>query len=165
MPASSSFSFAQAMCHNKQMSSTNLNNICIADEWQGSEASLSHQPHPQPIYTHPGTTSIPSMTPGYPTIMPIVPPPPDIQPIIDKLANYVAKNGPDFENIIKAKNDPRFTFVHPWNEHHKYYQYKKQLCIDDIETERRAAAAKGTLDLIIRNLNCYLKNITGKNEN
>lgn len=85
---------------------------------------------------------------GHPAMMqvaaPIVPPPPDVQPVIDKLANYVAKNGHDFENIIKAKNDPRFTFVHPWNEHHRYYLYKKQLCVDQVERETRAAAlAKG----------------------
>ena len=56
----------------------------------------------------------------------IIPPPPDLQPIVDKLANYVAKNGPDFESIIKAKNDPRFEFLNPWNSHYSYYQLKKQ---------------------------------------
>lgn len=56
----------------------------------------------------------------------IIPPPPDLQPIVDKLANYVAKNGPDFESIIKAKSDPRFEFLNPWNSHYSYYQFKKQ---------------------------------------
>lgn len=37
----------------------------------------------------------------------IIPPPPDIQPVIDKLAEYVARNGVKFESSVRAKNDPR----------------------------------------------------------
>lgn len=37
----------------------------------------------------------------------IIPPPPDIQPVIDKLAEYVARNGVKFEASVRAKNDPR----------------------------------------------------------
>lgn len=37
----------------------------------------------------------------------IIPPPPDIQPVIDKLAEYVARNGLKFEASVRAKNDPR----------------------------------------------------------
>ena len=37
----------------------------------------------------------------------IIPPPPDIQPVIDKLAEYVARNGVKFETSVRAKNDPR----------------------------------------------------------
>lgn len=32
-----------------------------------------------------------------------MPPPPDVQPIVDKMAEYVAKNGADFEESIRAK--------------------------------------------------------------
>jgi len=125
----------------------------IAGEWPGNEILLQAQP----AYDHQVTKSSASIihggpiVTGHPAMMqvvattPIVPPPPDIQPIIDKLANYVAKNGHDFENTIKAKNDPRFSFVHPWNGHHRYYLYKKQLCVEQIERERRTAAiVKGT---------------------
>lgn len=38
---------------------------------------------------------------------PIIPPPPDLKPICDKLAKYVARNGKQFEENIRAKNDPR----------------------------------------------------------
>ena len=38
---------------------------------------------------------------------PIIPPPPDLKPICDKLAEYVARNGKQFEENIRAKNDPR----------------------------------------------------------
>ena len=37
----------------------------------------------------------------------ISPPPPDIQPVIDKLAEYVARNGLKFETSVRAKNDQR----------------------------------------------------------
>lgn len=42
-----------------------------------------------------------------PTAPAIIPPPPDIQPVIDKLAEYVARNGLKFEASVRAKNDPR----------------------------------------------------------
>lgn len=37
----------------------------------------------------------------------IIPPPPDIQPVIDKLAEYVTRNGLKFEASVRAKKDPR----------------------------------------------------------
>uniref|UniRef100_K1P9A5 Splicing factor, arginine/serine-rich 8 n=1 Tax=Magallana gigas TaxID=29159 RepID=K1P9A5_MAGGI len=46
----------------------------------------------------------------------IVPPPPDIQPVIDRMAMYVAKNGIEFEIVVKSKNDPRFQFLLPHHE-------------------------------------------------
>ena len=57
-----------------------------------------------------------------------VPPPPDIQPIIDKTAAYVAKNGPSFEKTVLEKHvgDPRFDFLSPWSRYHGYYQAKVQ---------------------------------------
>ncbi|KAK3710147.1 hypothetical protein QZH41_010543, partial [Actinostola sp. cb2023] len=131
----------------------------LEGEWPGNEILLQAQP----AYDHQVTKSSASIihggpiVTGHPAMMqvvattPIVPPPPDIQPIIDKLANYVAKNGHDFENTIKAKNDPRFSFVHPWNGHHRYYLYKKQLCVEQIERERRTAAiVKGPISFSIK---------------
>ena len=38
----------------------------------------------------------------------VMPPPPDVQPIIDKMAEYVAKNGKDFEDSIRAKGKAPF---------------------------------------------------------
>ena len=51
---------------------------------------------------------------------PIAPPPPDIQPIIDRMAMYVAKNGQEFEMVVKSRNDTRFQFL---NENHAYFPY------------------------------------------
>ena len=45
--------------------------------------------------------------------------------IIDKLANFVARNGPEFEHLTKQKqkDNPRFQFLFG-GEHYNYYQYK-----------------------------------------
>jgi len=45
--------------------------------------------------------------------------------IIDKLAQFVARNGPDFENMTKQKqkNNPRFAFLFG-GENYAYYAYK-----------------------------------------
>ncbi|KAL1253179.1 hypothetical protein QQF64_017872, partial [Cirrhinus molitorella] len=55
----------------------------------------------------------------------IIPPPPDIQPVIDKLAEYVARNGVKFESSVRAKNDPRFDFLQSWHQYNSYYEFKK----------------------------------------
>ncbi|XP_045922524.1 splicing factor, suppressor of white-apricot homolog isoform X3 [Micropterus dolomieu] len=55
----------------------------------------------------------------------IIPPPPDIQPVIDKLAAYVARNGLKFEASVRAKNDPRFDFLQSWHQYNTYYEFKK----------------------------------------
>ncbi|XP_066418014.1 splicing factor, suppressor of white-apricot homolog isoform X1 [Molothrus aeneus] len=83
----------------------------------------------------PGTTPPPppdaadSATASTSTIAPVVaiiPPPPDIQPVIDKLAEYVARNGVKFETSVRAKNDLRFEFLQPWHQYNAYYEFKKQ---------------------------------------
>ena len=59
----------------------------------------------------------------------IVPPPPDVQPVVDRMAMYVAKNGPEFEIVVKSKKDPRFEFLLSHHLHFAYYDFKKQLFI------------------------------------
>ncbi|PIO39901.1 hypothetical protein AB205_0216170 [Aquarana catesbeiana] len=59
-------------------------------------------------------------------VVAIIPPPPDIQPVIDKLAQYVARNGIKFETSVRAKNDSRFDFLQPWHQYNPYYEFKKQ---------------------------------------
>lgn len=54
-------------------------------------------------------------------------PPSDIQLIIDKMASYVAKNGRDFENIVRGKGDPRFSFLEPVHMYNPYYNQKVEL--------------------------------------
>ncbi|KZC11692.1 Protein suppressor of white apricot [Dufourea novaeangliae] len=51
-------------------------------------------------------------------------PPADVQIVIDKMASYVAKNGRDFEAIVKNKGDPRFNFLELSHQYHGYYAHK-----------------------------------------
>ncbi|CAI5797289.1 splicing factor, suppressor of white-apricot homolog isoform X1 [Podarcis lilfordi] len=71
----------------------------------------------------PATTT---STSTIPSVVTIIPPPPDIQPVIDKLAEYVARNGIKFETSVRAKNDLRFEFLQPWHQYNAYYEFKKQ---------------------------------------
>eukprot|EP00794_Sanderia_malayensis_P013807 gene13807-15252_t len=61
----------------------------------------------------------------------IVPPPPDLKPVVDKLANYVSRNGESFEEQIKKKRDPRFSFLAEDNIYYPYYLYRKQQKISE----------------------------------
>jgi hypothetical protein len=66
------------------------------------------------------------------------PPPPDVQPIADKTAEYVAKNGSDFGRtvILKHLDDRRFDFLHPWNQYHAYYKMKLKMAREEIEKNK-----------------------------
>jgi len=64
----------------------------------------------------------------------LVIPPPDIKRIVDKLAEYVARNGDDFEKGVRAnkQGDPDYGFLLPWHEYNSYYKdtaafYKSKL--------------------------------------
>ncbi|XP_050027269.2 splicing factor, suppressor of white-apricot homolog isoform X2 [Dermacentor andersoni] len=91
-------------------------------------------------YGAPEDCSVPPPPPGLePILLPsqavltgyAIPPPPDVQPIIDKMAVYVAKNGEDFETIVKSKGDKRFEFLLPDHEYHQYYLHKKQTYLSE----------------------------------
>lgn len=125
--------------------------LLLAEEWLDSTSSVPPLPPPPPPPAPPGIfvpssvemsgpVAPPPPPPGVSTVAlvseQIIPPPPDLQPIVDKLANYVAKNGPDFEEIIKAKNDPRFEFLNPWNSHYSYFQLKKQQAVEAARQQR-----------------------------
>lgn len=49
----------------------------------------------------------------------------ELRNIIDKLAKFVARNGPDFEQMtkIKQKGNDKFSFLFG-GEYFNYYQYK-----------------------------------------
>jgi len=65
----------------------------------------------------------------------IVPPPPDLKSVVDKLAEYVARNGEVFEEQIKHKNDPRFEFLSANNIYFPYYLYRKQQSIMKMQSD------------------------------
>lgn len=56
----------------------------------------------------------------------IIHPPPDIRNIVDKTAQFVAKNGPDFEKRIIANNagNVKFNFLNASDPYHAYYQHR-----------------------------------------
>ncbi|KAJ8780532.1 hypothetical protein J1605_011533 [Eschrichtius robustus] len=83
-------------------------------------------PPPSTAETSSGVTSTTITTSALASVAAIIPPPPDIQPVIDKLAEYVARNGLKFETSVRAKNDQRFEFLQPWHQYNAYYEFKKQ---------------------------------------
>eukprot|EP00262_Sarcandra_glabra_P011582 TRINITY_DN2813_c0_g1_i3.p1 TRINITY_DN2813_c0_g1~~TRINITY_DN2813_c0_g1_i3.p1 ORF type:complete len:813 (-),score=224.65 TRINITY_DN2813_c0_g1_i3:483-2921(-) len=56
----------------------------------------------------------------------IIHPPPDIRTIVDKTAQFVAKNGPEFEKRILANNtgNAKFNFLSGSDPYHAYYQHR-----------------------------------------
>ncbi|XP_071619138.1 splicing factor, suppressor of white-apricot homolog isoform X2 [Heliangelus exortis] len=83
-------------------------------------------PPPDTTESSSGLTSTTTSTSTITPVVAIIPPPPDIQPVIDKLAEYVARNGIKFETSVRAKNDLRFEFLQPWHQYNAYYEFKKQ---------------------------------------
>jgi len=61
--------------------------------------------------------------------------------IIDKLANFVARNGPKFEELTKSKqkDSPKFAFLFG-GDHHAYYKWKVTLETAQVEAQKRQAA-------------------------
>ncbi len=54
----------------------------------------------------------------------IVPENEDLKVIIDNMAKYVVRNGPEFELNIKKRNEDRFNFLNEDNLYNKYYKSK-----------------------------------------
>ncbi|XP_011345845.1 splicing factor, suppressor of white-apricot homolog isoform X2 [Ooceraea biroi] len=73
---------------------------------------------PSPLVPYGVSTQKPLSRPSF------IVPPADVQIIIDKMASYVAKNGRDFETIVKNKGDPRFNFLELSHQYHGYYAHK-----------------------------------------
>ncbi|GMH24327.1 hypothetical protein Nepgr_026170 [Nepenthes gracilis] len=93
------------------------------------------QPPPPPplaFATHIPPQRAPSLFSGpYDSTPPPVPPPsdPELYKRIEKLVEYSAKNGPEFEAMIREKHQdsPEYSFLFG-GEGHGYYQYKLWLC-------------------------------------
>ena len=75
------------------------------------------------------------------------PPPPDLQPIVDKTAEYVARNSDSFERTVLEKHcgDSRFSFLNPWDQYHAYYQMKKQQFQEKAEQDDKDNKAKSNV--------------------
>lgn len=72
------------------------------------------------------SNSVPASVATHTRTIGIIHPPPDIRNIVDKTAQFVAKNGPDFEKRIIANNtgNAKFNFLIPSDPYHAYYQHR-----------------------------------------
>jgi len=79
-------------------------------------------------YSETTTTTTTTTKMSSATSAPAPPNDPEIKNIIDKLSNFVARNGPEFENVtkLKQKDNPKFRFLFG-EEYHDYYHYKVEL--------------------------------------
>jgi len=83
-------------------------------------------PPPYPPHLPPHLTSSPFMHPFESPPPPAMPPSdPELHKRIDKLVEYAAKNGPEFEAMIREKqqDNPDYSFLFG-GEGHNYYRYK-----------------------------------------
>ncbi|XP_071528382.1 splicing factor 3A subunit 1 [Panulirus ornatus] len=69
-------------------------------------------------------------------------PPPEVRNIVDKTANFVARNGPEFEARIRQheQNNPKFNFLNPGDPYHAYYQHKVNDCRTSKPGDKDASA-------------------------
>jgi len=57
----------------------------------------------------------------------IIIPPPEIRAVVDKTAQFVARNGKSFENKILNSGEgktSKFNFMKPYDPYHAYYEFK-----------------------------------------
>lgn len=56
----------------------------------------------------------------------IIYPPPEVRNIVDRTANFVARNGPEFEERIRENeaDNSKFNFLNPNDPYHAYYAHK-----------------------------------------
>ncbi|XP_060746261.1 splicing factor, suppressor of white-apricot homolog [Tachysurus vachellii] len=96
---------------------------------------------PSAFYNSSSSTTQTSVSQTTSSAAAIIPPPPDIQPVIDKLAEYVARNGVKFESSVRAKNDPRFDFLQSWHQYNTYYEFKKHYFMQKEASNQPQASA------------------------
>ncbi|KAI7991060.1 putative splicing factor 3A subunit 1 [Camellia lanceoleosa] len=70
--------------------------------------------------------SVPTSIATHTRTIGIIHPPPDIRNIVDKTAQFVAKNGPEFEKRTIANNagNAKFNFLNASDPYHAYYQHR-----------------------------------------
>ncbi|XP_065216970.1 splicing factor 3A subunit 1 [Planococcus citri] len=77
---------------------------------------------PAPENPEPPKESAPATLP----VIGIIYPPPEYRNIVDKTANFVSRNGPEFESKIKKneQGNPKFSFLNTGDPYHAYYLHK-----------------------------------------
>ena len=77
--------------------------------------------------------------PENPNIVEVTPPPIALQPLIDKTASYVAKNGADMMPVVRKTQPEKFAFLHPENKYNNYFLYKVALYGEMLAEERKTS--------------------------
>ncbi|CAN1835963.1 Probable splicing factor 3A subunit 1 [Linum perenne] len=85
----------------------------LSEHSSNEENPVNEEHNRAPVATHTRTIGI-------------IHPPPDIRNIVDKTAQFVAKNGPEFEKRIMAHNanNAKFNFLNSNDPYHAYYQHR-----------------------------------------
>lgn len=92
-----------------------------------------------------GVVAAVAETPAETAAIGIIMPPPDIKLVVDKTAQFVARNGEAFAKRImnNERNTTKFGFLQPDNPYHPYYQSKLQE-FTDVEKNGGAPGAPTT---------------------
>lgn len=133
----------------------------------GAEIATTSQSNISPPLNNGDTSSLSQEISAPSTLAPVVaiiPPPPDIQPVIDKLAQYVARNGLKFETSVRAKNDSRFEFLQPWHQYNPYYEFKKNFFLQKEGTFIPQPSITSDGDFVSSNDNVMLSNTAENDE-
>lgn len=97
------------------------------DNHSGSNALDNNNVHSRTLpheNSQSSVRSIPTLSPETPIPIGVLCPPPELRAIIEKTASYVLKNGKEFEDILRTKNDQRFIFLQYTDPYYKYYTFK-----------------------------------------
>ncbi|KAK3408654.1 probable splicing factor 3A subunit 1 [Eucalyptus grandis] len=89
-------------------------------------SQLPEEPEEDRMETEGNSNAAPASVATHTRTIGIIHPPPDIRNIVDKTAQFVAKNGPEFERRIIANNagNAKFNFLNSSDPYHAYYQHR-----------------------------------------
>lgn len=89
-------------------------------------SQLAEEPEEDRMETEGNSNAAPASVATHTRTIGIIHPPPDIRNIVDKTAQFVAKNGPEFERRIIANNagNAKFNFLNSSDPYHAYYQHR-----------------------------------------
>ncbi|XP_057982982.1 probable splicing factor 3A subunit 1 [Malania oleifera] len=89
------------------------------------------------------SNSVPASIATHTRTIGIIHPPPDIRNIVDKTAQFVAKNGPEFEKRIIVNNagNAKFNFLNASDPYHAYYQHR----LSEFRAQNQTAAVQPPL--------------------
>ncbi|PIN24281.1 Splicing factor 3a, subunit 1 [Handroanthus impetiginosus] len=104
----------------------NLGPKPLAQVDQESNNEKSHETNEDQTKANDKSNSAPASVATHTRTIGIIYPPPDIRNIVDKTAQFVAKNGPEFEKRIIANNEgnAKFNFLRASDPYHAYYQHR-----------------------------------------